>query len=623
MKLYNLSGQKSYMYTAGKITIATAITGIMVFVLAFVFKAGTTELMKVEAQNNGTASTTLTVLNTPPQWFNDGRDAREEFESSTSSPTNSSNTVAWVATAFDNSAQPYFLLICDTNVAPVATSATTTLGTNPPRCASGVQWAVSTGTVSGQGARASRVTTEVAPFNPEELSWYAWICDDDLVLPRCNAASKQGLTATNSSPFIVNFRPTFTSATTTPSPVNPDSVLTFTTVSIDGNIVRPRDNIWLFVCATNTFNPVTRDCPGQMLASSTVGVANNAGTAFTLPAVVQDQLYNAFVYIIDEFNHPAQGSAHGSNIGFRVANVAPTVLPGNIDLNGGNLTLTVGGGQTTGFRLDFTVTDANSCVNAASTTEITGFDVRIFRTGTSSCDGTPGSYNPNSCYPSSLSPSTWNLSCTASTTSCTGNQDPTLLYQCTFPLWFVADPTDAISPFVASAWTAAVAGVDDQNATGTIATTSSPRTLISFPFFSLLQQEIPYGSLEPGQPAGPLSATTTIESRGNTGLDQDLSGASMCTTYTPNTPCPNNITSTIAAGQQRYATNTVAYGTGTPMSSTTPALLALNVPKSTSTTTPAARPIYWGVEVPVVITVAGNYRGMNTFVLVVSSSTNW
>jgi len=619
--LYNLAEKKNYIQTAGKITVAAALSGVLLFAFVFLFNVGKTELTRVEAQ---TATTTITVLNTPPQWL---ALATEEFESSSSTPTNSGTSISWVGLADNSGNAPYFLIVCSGTATPTPAAAASllVLGTAPPSCVGGTQWGVSTATVASTVARVATTTTQIAPFAGEVLPWFAWVCDDDPVNPRCNNTFSQGLNATNSSPFHVNFRPTLTFATST-SPVNPGAALSFTSTSGDGNVVRGPDNIFLYVCAGNDFVPATRSCVSGVLASTTGSVTSNAGAGLTLPPVLRDDVYFAYAFIVDQYNHAGSGGVHGTNIGYRVNNVAPTVAPSSISINGGlDISLTVPAGQTTNYSLNFETSDANSCVNASAGNEITGYSASVFRSGVGigTCDGSSGSYNPNNCYPSGAATTTWNLVCTASSTSCTGITDPTVTWSCSFPLWFVADPTDSGSFYFDQDWTAAIAGVDDNNATGTRATSTSPVTLFSFPAIDLLTAEIPYGALEPGQDSGTLTATTTIQSIGNTGLDQNLEGESMCTTFTTSNECVGSATSTIPEFQQQFATSSVSYGSGAPLSSSTPQFLRLGVLKSTSTVSYTEGVTYWGIGVPGTITLSGAYTGLNTFYAVTAASSTW
>lgn len=618
---YNVEQLPKFVSTAGKISILTALTGLLVFVLAFLFNAGTNELMKADATS--TASTTLTVLNTPPQWTTL---AFEEIESSTTTPTNSGTSISWIGVANDSNNQPYFLIVCSGSATPTpaAASGYGNLGSAPPSCApTSTLWAVSASTTSGATARAATTTTE---SYSELNNWYAWVCDDDPVNPRCNYTASQGLSATNSSPFHVNHRPVFT-AYSNNSPADPSATITFYSTSSDPDVVGGEDTIVLHVCNDNDFSTTTRSCgPGGYIASTSPAVLVDASATYTLPSVIQDQVYDGYGFIIDQHGHVASGGAQGSNPGFTVNNVAPTVAGGAIILNGGtDISLTNPAGQTTGYTLRFEISDANSCINAASSSEITGHVVTVQRSdiATTTCNGTAGAYNPNNCYTSGVATSTWNLSCTASSTSCTSAIDPTQVFDCTFPLWFLTDPTDSSSPFDTASWTAAVAGVDDDNATGSLRLGTNYVDVLTFPALDLLTAEIPYGALEPGSNSGTLTASTTVTAVGNAGLDQSLSGESMCTTFSVSTECPVSATSTVAENNQRFATSSVSYASGVALSSTTPYELEINVMKSTSTTVYAEGRTYWGISVPGTITLAGAYTGLNTFIAVVSEPGEW
>ncbi len=627
---YNKQNLPRYVETAGKITILTALSGVLIFAFVFILNIGKTELQRAEAQGTGAATTTLTVLNTPPVWVV-GQEGQEEFGSSTTTPTNSTAQISWTGTATDSNGAPYFMIICSNNATPTPTQSTSTLGTAPPVCVGGTQWGVSTSTLSGNPARVATTTTEVAPF-AESNVWYAWVCDDDPVNPRCSVTSSQGTNATNSSPFNVNRRPVFTTFSNS-SPANPGASITFYSTSTDPDVVDAEDNLYLIVCGANTYSTTTNQCgPGDFISSTTIGVLSNASTSYTLPSLIQDTNYNAYGYLYDQHGHSASGGAHGSNVPFTVNNVAPVVSGGTISLNGGsNIVLTAPGAETTGFTLDFTIADANSCdaVGGGNADEVTGYVASVLRSGvgTSTCDGSAGSYNANSCYPSGVGASVWNLACTASTTSCTGSTDDTIQYSCSFPLWFIADPTNGIitdTPFYNQAWVAGISGVDNNNATGSMATSTTEVELESLVAIDLLNELIAYDQLEPGDGMPNLTASTTLRVLGNTGLNQLLGGDSMCGTYAPGTPCAVSATSTIPQSQQRYGTSTVVYASGVSLQPTsTPALLDIRIPKPTSTSTPATGTTYWGIAVPGAISLAGSYTGQNTFMGAVSAPGVW
>ena len=113
---YNLEQLPKYINTAGRISVVAALFSVVVFAIAFLLNIGAQELQRVDAQ--GYATTSVTVLNTPPQWT---VDAQEMFESSTSSPTNSGYDVFWTATGTDSNGEDYFLLICSTADSPTST----------------------------------------------------------------------------------------------------------------------------------------------------------------------------------------------------------------------------------------------------------------------------------------------------------------------------------------------------------------------------------------------------------------------------------------------------------------------------------------------------------------------
>jgi hypothetical protein len=130
--------------------------------------------------------------------------------------------------------------------------------------------------------------------------------------------------------------------------------------------------------------------------------------------------------------------------------------------------------------------------------------------------------------------------------------------------------------------------------------------------------------LEPGTGMANLTATTSLRSVGNTGLDQLLGGDSMCTTYGPSTPCPVSATSTIPESEQHYASSSLAYGSGNALTaSSSPTLFQIQILKPTSTTTPSKKTTYWGINVPGTISLAGSYTGRNTFTGAISSPSAW
>jgi len=375
--------------------------------------------------------------------------------------------------------------------------------------------------------------------------------------------------------------------------------------------------------------PTNDTCTGTTLASTSVAEApaSNATTSYQISVPTQDDVYGAYGYIIDNHGFEATGGQQGVDSILTVSNVAPTVASSTITLDGGTaMTLTVDGGETTGFALQFVASDNNTCQNSTLGDEIVGYELSLYRSGIGStgCSATTTTdYNPNNCYQSNLATTTWNLSCTASSTSCAGGNDTTQVWDCTFPLWYVADPTVVNTQYPTENWLAQVSAIDDNSATGTASEVETGVDMNILLAFGLNTLTIPYGSLEPGQQMDPIVATTTISARGNAGLDKDVQGTSMCTTYSGATPCNNSSSSTISASEQVFATSTVTYASGTALSSTTPQEIEINVPKSTATSSQATANAFWGIRVPSAITFSGNYSGENTFTAILGEIIDW
>ena len=188
----------------GKVSILTTLIGVGILFLAVIFDAPSRHVAFAD-----NATTSVTVLNTPPQWV---VDAQEVSGSSTSTPTNSGVAVSWQAVANDTSNDNYYLLICKAQIAAVP------LDSGAPECGGGFvnRWARSASTASSSQATTATTTQE---YNVEFNNWFAYICDGAASGASCNATPKMG-SATTGSPFVVNHRPTFTAFVDT-SPANP------------------------------------------------------------------------------------------------------------------------------------------------------------------------------------------------------------------------------------------------------------------------------------------------------------------------------------------------------------------------------------------------------------------
>lgn len=240
--------------TEGKITIFTSLVACLILVSMF-----TLYNVQVPIASADNVTSSVNVLNTPPVWT---VDAQESTESSTSTPTNAGQIITWVATGTDSSFDSYYLLICKNASAPTANSGAA------PTCNGGIsnQWAASASTTSGLMASAATTTTELFP---EKNDWWAWICDGNAGLPKCNLVSKtgSGLTA---SPFVVNHPPVFYSISNN-SPQNPGGTVTWTTGAYDNDTIRGSDTVRLVVCKTSgSFNGTTCTTGGEYATSTLV-----------------------------------------------------------------------------------------------------------------------------------------------------------------------------------------------------------------------------------------------------------------------------------------------------------------------------------------------------------------
>lgn len=608
----------------GKITVAsTLIVSLVLSLAAYSFFQ-----VDVETVNADNVTTSITVLNTPPTW-NSGFEARESVASATSTPTNVGSVITWIATATDSSNDDYFLLICKTGSAPTA------VASGPPECAGGNsnRWARSATTTSNVQASAATTTVERTPFVNESNDWFGWICDANSSLPRCNATYEVGLTfGAQASPFVVNHPPVF-SAIVNDGPENPGGTVTWTSTSYDTDVLETQDTIQLFVCRAAGFNGT--NCTNGGWATSTAATTN-AATTTPIAIPTQDAIYNAFVYIVDQHGLVATSTNQATNSTFTVNNVAPSVSAATISLldtdNTGNLTLLTAGGSTSNFKVQFTISDDNSCLNSSSGNEFTSSIANVYRSGVTqaSCQ-LSGDYNTNQCY-SDASPFS-DMTCTQDALSCSGATDTDATWTCTYSLWYNADPTDGSgasdTQYFGQNWLASVQVTDDDSLTSTLTEASSGNELVSFLAFDVSSTSIPYGSLEPGQNSATLATSTDLIALGNIGLDEDLYGDTMCPTWSTADSCDTNgfqAANDILVANQKFATSTVVYGSpfATALTgSSTPAELLVRVPKTTSTSTPRTGYTFWGINVPSSITTAGAYSGQNTLTAKKSDANFW
>jgi len=512
-----------------KIGVSVLVSGFLVaaaILVTYFFASDSLQHARF-AIAQSTATTTVNVLNTPPLW------TTNPFEtpvSSTSSPTNAGTAVTWQAVGTDPNSDNYYLLVCKTNGVPTAANGAA------PTCNGGAgnQWAVSPSSVSGASSTAVYTTSA---GDPQINVWYAWICDGNAGGAQCNGTAQQG-SGVSGSPFVVNHRPNYSSFSNN-SPAIPGASVTWTANASDtDNFTGTTDTVQLFVCKAADFTGTACGASGTY-CSSTASLASPSCSA-TIPIPTQDQGYPSYGYVIDNHQFPASTGSQGSNAVETVSAVAPTISSSSINLlNVGGLAqplaLTNPGGQTSGFQVTFTASDNNSCLSAGGGQEVASATINVFRTGVglANCSSS-GNYNPNSCYPGAVGPSTWNVSCSQNGGSCSGSSSITSQWTCTFPLWYVADPTDGTATstkYYDQGWAAAVQAFNYLGTGGTVVQGSATNTVQSFLASQLNTPGISFGALAPGSTTPNASATTTLSSLGNIGLNEQLYGTSMCSNY--------------------------------------------------------------------------------------------
>ncbi len=607
--------------TEGKITIVTSLVACLAF-LSFV----TLYQVHVPVASADDVTTSVTVLNTPPTY---DTDVSEVIASATTTPTNAGSVLQFTVTATDSSGDGYYLLICKTSGAPTANSGAA------PTCNGGIgnQWAVSASTTSATPATAATTTINTFPFDAESNHWYGFICDNNATLARCNATVNEGTPGnTNAAPFVVNHVPVFHSISNN-GPIDPDGIVTWTSGSYDNDSLGSVDQVKIIVCASAGITNGACSSGGGY-ASSTL-TNTNAATSSTFAAPYQDRWRDAFVYIVDTHNLAATSSFQGLSNPFQIRNVAPSVTAAtisilDIDDTPNLISLDVPSATSGPFKVKFTVVDNNGCLNASSSNEIASNIINVYRSGVTqaSCDA-ENEYNSNSCYTASSTLFTPFFSCSQDAATCSGTSDSDATFTCNFALWYNADPTDATTLFTAQSWLASVRATDD-NATSSALTEKTLGTteLTSFLSFDVSTSGVAFGSLQPGESNNPMFATTTMFATGNIGLDQDIYGDTMCTNWTAPDSCDAggiNTATEIAIANQRVAIATsTAYGSGTALgASTTPTEVLVNVPKTLSTSSPASRNTYFGILIPVTITLAGSYTGEDTITAKKSDPSNW
>ncbi len=530
-------------------------------------------------------TTTITVGNNAPE-ITSG--PIEDPTSYSTTPTNVGSDTTWKATATDSFGDDYYLIICSTD-------SVTPVNNNPPTCGE-TTWCTSIATDSGTQATCSR--TALAG-DAVSNNWYAFVCDGGSAAA-CSTPGDGG-SGDSGTPFDVNHAPSF-SAVSNDAPKNPGQTVTWSSTSSDST---DSDTVKLVVCKTTGITGDACDGGAEDTWCSSSQVASNPTCGYSIPSVYPDGSYDAYVYIVDGHNFPATDIYQTSNVSFTVNNIAPVVSA--VTINGG-AAIDLIESTTKAVTLTATVTDNNSCYGGELAT-IYGYAYRSSVTYTG-CD-TAGEANNDYCYPE--------VTCTVVGGTCTDNTDASANYTCTANIYYYADPTDTLTEYPSDTWLDTIKAIDDDGSSHflEVSTGVEMNSLIGFEIgYTITGGPINYGNLGIGEKNDPLDKILTTTPTGNIGLDQEHSGANMCTDYPT---CSGG--TPITAGYQHYAlAGSTAYASGTALTASA-FEIELNVPKirGGSVTT---KNTWWGIEVPAGID-QGEYTGANTTTAVKSEVLDW
>ena len=535
--------------------------------------------------STGTCSNVQVPITIVAVWYNSPPtftvSPYETVASYSTSPTAIGASLTFRARATDANAS-YYLIICSSNSVTAGASGAA------PTCGA-TTYCNSSATASGSYATCSYTTSSGDAWSNV---WYGFVCDSNVDQATCSSAS-QG-SGNSGSPFFVNHAPSF-SASSVSAAVNPGGTITWSTTSSDpdGNTIK------LLVCKTLAMS--SGSCTGGTWCTSSL-VASNASCSYVATAPYADGSYDAYPYIVDQFNLGATGFNQGGIRGFTINNVAPSV---SATLNS-EAAISLTESTTTSVEIVADVTDDNGCLDQAGIgDEVPSVKAYLYRSGVAytGCD-TSGEANANYCYPE--------ISCKV-TSSCSAGLTS---YSCTAEVQYYADPTTANTLFPTENWLSTAKATDDDSAVGTgVSTGVELNTLVGG---DTTPTTLDFGSLAVGGSNDPLDKTLTHFPTGNVGIDITIKAntASMCTNYstcTGGTPIP--------ISYQKYSlSSSTAYSSGTILT-TTAVESEINIGKQTTSTAPTKQ-TWWGIYIPSA-TLPGVYNGLNVIGYVIGETSGW
>ncbi len=282
-----------------------------------------------------------------------------------------------------------------------------------------------------------------------------------------------------------------------------------------------------------------------------------------------------------------RSQADDSQTSTTIGNEAPTVNTVTFAESTQGVSLssfTVAENTTKNIYIYGSFTDNNGCA------DVTSLTMEFFQTGSAVSGCT---YNDNRCYNSNST----GYSCNFTTIpgACSGGSSETGNYECTVPVQYFAEATDA-GPYSASVWRGRIVATDAALATGAATNDVEILTLSALDVGS----SISYGSLGLNAQSSDVSLTVT-NTGNNDSLNVWVSGTAMACTF-----------GSIPVGNQRYAlASGVSYSSMIPLTGTATSSGAI-VSKATSAGSPSNYNLYWKLLTPTG-GVNGTCTGTTTF----------
>ncbi len=551
-------------------------------------------LFRAQAQTNDWASTTVEVRNAPPQFEAGGEPEESPTTSTSTTPVNIGGSISFAATGDDPEDNDYFLLVCGDAVGATANSH------DAPTC-DGVSLCVSASTTDETPSTCTYSPVTDPPGEIQE--WYAYVCDAHDTDPFCGIVSQgsgYAAGADEASPFYVNHAPAIDLTLATIDNLEAGGAFEFTATSTDQDTIRGGDILTTYFCDNAGW--ASGGCLGStfcVATSTSGGTAVATSCPWTSSIPTQDNTYDFYVYIEDQFGLPAANN--GTSSTYTIINSRPTVSGSFIFLqptSGNHIVLNLKGNTTavTASTTKNEVYDKNGC------TDIVGATSTIY--WQNAAGGYGCAANDDDCYQIA------NTSCIVE--DCAGASDSLASVTCTTTMAFHAIPTDDSANASTTTWLAAIFAYDEE---GAVATSSWTGTDVQTnPAIGVTEPLIDYNVLTPGTNTGTSTATTTITVLGNCPVDTYLYGTDML-----QTPYSMDISQ-----QKHDLLYNFDYSTQGTNATDTPStnLEDLTVIKPTTAAPDQIDYVYWGIGIPL-SQHSGVYDGANTFQVWIDDDGAW